>query len=65
MISLDVKPYCNDCMHFEAVTASLYADGAVISRIIECEHLEKCNSIEKYLLAKLKKENHGQCENVN
>ena len=63
MISLNVKPYCNDCMHFEAVTASLYADGAVICRIIECEHLEKCNSIERYLTAKLNKEDHASHEN--
>lgn len=64
MISLNVKPYCNDCMHFEAVTASLYADGAVISRVIECEHREKCNSIERYLLSvNLNKEDHGSYEN--
>ena len=64
MISLNLKPYCNDCMHFEAVTASLYADGAVICRVIECEHREKCNSIERYLLSvNLNKEDHSSYEN--
>jgi hypothetical protein len=49
MISLVIKPYCNDCPKFEAETEKLYFDGAVTETRIKCANAEKCAAICRYI----------------
>ena len=65
MIAVDLKVYCNDCPHFEPVASKLYANDSSCYMAIECENKRKCDNIELYLRCEMKKEDHGQSENVN
>ena len=49
MISLAVKPYCNDCSYFEPEKSSvIYADSDSYIEVM-CKNRRKCDNIEAYL----------------
>ena len=56
MISVKVKPYCEDCPDFSAEVESynLCAGGKIISNhTIRCKHQCGCERIEKYIQTSL------------
>ena len=64
MISLNVKPYCDNCDYFEPeISSIMYADNS--SRMVEvmCENRRKCDRIEAYLRREMEKEDHDSYEN--
>ena len=63
MISLNVKPYCDNCDYFEPEKSSvIYADGISYVEVM-CENRCKCDRIEAYLKSEMKKEDHSSYEN--
>ena len=60
MIKLNVKAYCHDCPHFDAVTNKdeIYAEGRLLMSNIEvtCRHYERCLNHMKYLKKVVQKE---------
>lgn len=56
MILVEVKPYCNNCLHFEADVenaSQLFAGDAVYAvtdTIVRCKSRNRCESIVSYLL---------------
>ena len=63
MISLNVKPYCDDCDYFEPEKSSVvYADGNSYTEVM-CENRRKCDRIEAYLRRKMEKEVNSSYEN--
>ena len=64
MISLNVKPYCDNCDYFEPeISSIMYADNS--SRMVEvmCKNKRKCDRIEEYLRCEMEKEDHISHEN--
>ena len=49
MIHLDVEPYCHDCSDFDPEVQRIYADGAVYSQTVTCEHIRHCRAICEYI----------------
>ena len=62
MISLNVKPYCDNCDYFEPEKSSvMYADCNSYVEVT-CENRRKCDRIEAYLRRKMEKEDHSNHE---
>ena len=59
MIRLNVKPYCHNCLEFEADVEKpeiMYAHNeelAVTDTIISCKHRNRCEAIKKHLIHNL------------
>lgn len=53
MIKLDIKPYCEECPRFSAVTTEqkIMVSGVVATAAfhISCKHSGECEAIEKWL----------------
>ena len=63
MISLVVKPYCDNCAYFEPEKSSvIYADCNSYVEVT-CENRRKCDRIEAYLRREMEKEDHDSYEN--
>ena len=63
MISLAVKPYCDNCDYFEPEKSSVvYADEVSYIEVM-CENRRKCDRIEEYLRCEIEKEDHNSYEN--
>lgn len=63
MISLNVKPYCDNCAYFEPENSSvIYADNCSYMEVM-CENRRKCDQIEAYLRREMEKEDHDSYEN--
>jgi len=63
MISLAVKPYCNNCDYFEPEKSSvIYADENSYTEVM-CKNKRKCDEIEAYLRREMQKEDHSSHEN--
>ena len=63
MISLNVKPYCDNCDYFEPEKSSvIYADRNSYTEVM-CENRRKCDGIEAYLRREMEKEDHNSYEN--
>lgn len=56
MISVSVKPYCEDCPLFDADVLKLRYPTGECNTTICCEHRDACNAIYKYI--KNKENNH-------
>lgn len=60
MIRLEVQPYCQECLDFEADVdkAELISDGPMSrlqsDTIVRCERRRRCESIRKFLEQKMK-----------
>lgn len=58
MIKLDIKPYCEECPRFSAITTEqkIIASGVVATAAfhISCKHSGECEAIEKWLRKELK-----------
>lgn len=64
MISLDIKPYCNDCLFFEPEKSSIiYANNIPYMVKVMCKNKRKCEAIESYLRREMEKEDHDSYEN--
>ena len=63
MISLNVKPYCDDCNYFEPEKSSvMYADEDSYVEVM-CENRRKCDRIEAYLRREMEREDNSSYEN--
>ena len=63
MISLNVKPYCDNCCYFEPEKSSvIYADNSSYVNVM-CENRRKCDAIEAYLRREMEKEDRDSYEN--
>lgn len=63
MISLNVKPYCDNCDYFEPEKSSvIYADEVSYVEVM-CKNKRKCDNIEAYLRREMQKEDHASYEN--
>lgn len=63
MISLNVKPYCDNCDYFEPEKSSvIYADSSSYVEVM-CKNRCKCDQIEAYLRREMEKEDHDSYEN--
>ena len=49
MISLQIKPYCENCPDFEPDVTKMRTGGLVVQTIINCEHRERCERIHKHI----------------
>lgn len=56
MITLDVKPYCNECEDFEPVVERFYADCKAYHQTVTCAHMSRCASIACYIRDQMKGE---------
>lgn len=60
MIKLDIKPYCEECPRFCAVTTEekIIVSGVVATAdfYISCKHSGECEAIEKWLRKELKED---------
>ena len=64
MISLNVKPYCDNCSYFEPEKSSvMYADNSTCVVEVMCKNKRKCDRIEAYLRCEMEKEDHDSYEN--
>lgn len=64
MISLNIKPYCDNCAYFKPEkSAVIYADNGLCVVKVMCENRRKCDRIEAYLKSEMKKEDHSSYEN--
>lgn len=66
MIRLEIKPYCENCMEFEADVekpALIYADFSLYEQIgdtvIRCKHRTHCAWVMEYAEKRLKGENNN------
>ena len=63
MITLNVKPYCDNCAYFEPEKASvIYADSSSYIEVM-CKNRRKCDQIEAYLRREMEKEVNSSYEN--
>ena len=62
MIFLEVQPYCQNCLDFQAVVEhpdTLYASGEIVERgdtIVRCANRRRCESLVRYLKRRVEKE---------
>lgn len=64
MISLAVKPYCDNCAYFEPEKSSvIYADNSSYMVEVMCKNKCKCDNIEAYLRGEMENEDHSSHEN--
>lgn len=61
MIKLEIEPYCDDCLYFDADVqrperAILYSSGVEMEytaqqsdTIVRCQHRKLCKNIKRYL----------------
>lgn len=57
MITLNLKPYCEECPEFEVMDEDLtFDEDDTTCHVITCKHIKKCDSIDKFLRKELKKE---------
>ena len=63
MISLALKPYCDNCAYFEPEKSSVIyaADNSSYVNVM-CENRRKCDAIESYLMREMEKEDHSSYE---
>lgn len=61
MIKLEVEPYCEDCLIFDAEVESpqkMYCGGDLVSKtdtIVHCSHRHTCTNLMRYLKRTLSK----------
>lgn len=62
MIKLDIQPYCQNCLNFEADVESperAYAGSDIVYQtdtIVRCERRKYCENMKRYLEREMEKE---------
>ena len=53
-ISLDVQPYCEDCIDIRPCANVLHSDGKACLTVISCEFRDKCARMYRHFENRLK-----------
>lgn len=54
MISLDLRPYCENCPNFEAAVEKIQLSNGEVLTTVRCENAVQCSNIYVHLEQKIK-----------